>query len=311
MGEENLRLAVTSSQLSSEDEDFLAAKSNILATAFLVKRSVKGIDYYFVPYGPVLGKIKRKAAFSLLLSKITSLAKENGVAFLRLEPKIPLDNYLTIAPVDDTAQAQDTLVMDISKDKRELLANMKSKWRYNIRLAKKKGVKIKQAETVEEIDEFWRLLKQNSIDNDFSIHSKQYYSKQLEVLSSYNMEELLLAKKDGKIIAANLVAYYGPTSYYLHGAMDRSFSKYMASHLLQWQAILRARKKDCRYYDFFGMVPKTAAKDHPWQGFSRFKKGFAPGTRVTHYPGAYFLPINQPKYFLFKSMKKIKNYFDL
>jgi lipid II:glycine glycyltransferase (peptidoglycan interpeptide bridge formation enzyme) len=59
------------------------------------------------------------------------------------------------------------------------------------------------------------------------------------------------------------------------------------------------------------MVPKTAAKDHPWQGFSRFKKGFAPGTRVTHYPGAYFLPINQPKYFLFKSMKKIKNYFDL
>ncbi len=311
MGEQTLRLAVTSSQLSSESQDFLAAKSQVLGTLLLVKREAKSFNYWYAPYGPVLGQIKTEKTFSQLISKTYSLAKERNIDFLRLEPKLPLDNYLTIPAVDDTAQAQHTLIVDISKEEKEIMAEMKSKWRYNIRLAKKKGVRIKQAETVEEIGEFWKLLKQNSIDNSFSTHSKEYYYRQLEILSGQDMEVLLLAKKGKKTVAANLIGFYGPTAYYLHGAMDREYSNLMAPHLLQWQAIKLAKKRGCTRYDLFGIAPPKASKDHPWQGFSRFKKGFAPETKITSYPGAYFIPISSLKYLAYKSVKKVKNYFDL
>lgn len=311
MGEDCLKLAIVSSQLSSENEDFLAAKSQILGTILLVKRTVKSINYWYAPYGPVLSEFKTEKVFSLLMAGAQQRAKQKGIDFIRLEPKLSLDNYLTIPPVDDTAQAQNTLIVDIDREEREILAQMKSKHRYNIRLSDKKGVKVSRAETVEDIDHFWQLLKQNSIDNNFSIHSKDYYQKQLDILSENDMEILLLAKKDKKVIGANLIGFYGPTAYYLHGAMDREHSNLMASHLLQWRAIQLAKERGCQNYDLFGIAPPDSEKDHPWQGFSRFKKGFAPETKITSYPGAYFLPYNQAKFMLYRSLKRVKNIFDL
>jgi len=311
IGEETIRLAVTSSELSSDSQDFLAAKSQVLGVMLLVKREAKFFNYYFAPYGPVLGEIKMKDTFGQLMAKSYQLCRDNNIDFIRLEPKLSLDNYLTVRPVDDTAQAQHTLIIDIDKEEKEIMANMKSKWRYNIRLAEKKGVRIKQAETVEEIGEFWELLKQNSIDNSFSTHSKEYYHRQLEILSGEDMEVLLLAKKGKKTIAANLVGFYGPTAYYLHGAMNRQYSNLMAPHLLQWHSIKLAKDRGCKNYDMFGIASPSVKKDHPWQGFSRFKRGFAPETQITSYPGAYFIGINQAKFAAYKSIKKVKNYFDL
>jgi lipid II:glycine glycyltransferase (peptidoglycan interpeptide bridge formation enzyme) len=154
-------------------------------------------------------------------------------------------------------------------------------------------------------------LSQGSEDNDFTTHPKDYYYKQFEILSEAGMEDLVLAKKDKKIIAANLVGYYGDEAYYLHGAMDRDFRKLMAPHLLQWHSILFAKEKGCTRYNFWGVAPPNSTKNHPWRGFTRFKKGFSPDTEVTVYPGSYYIGYNRPKFLAFKSVKKVKKWLDL
>ena len=182
-GEEILRLAITSSQFS-KGQEFLEAKSEMLATMLLIKRSLGSkIAYYYAPHGPILAPDQTKEALELLLKKTEEQARENGIAFLRLEPKLNLDQYLNIEPESDTVQAQYTLILDISPPPEDILKQMKSKHRYNIRLAKRKGVKISKAETIQEIDRFWQLMEQGSDENQFQTHPKDYYLKQFEILS--------------------------------------------------------------------------------------------------------------------------------
>jgi len=310
-GEDILRLAVTSSKLS-DGQNFLEAQSKVLGAMFLVKRSLtQKMAYYYAPHGPILASGQIKEVLPLLLERVEKEARKNKIAFLRLEPKINLDQYLGITPEPDTIQAQYTLILDISPPAKEILKGMKPKHRYNIRLAKRRGVKVAKAETVQEIDRFWQLLEQGAEDNQFQVYPKDYYLKQFEVLSESNMEDLFLARKNKKIIAAILVGYFGRSAYYLHGAMAREYRSLMAPHRLQWEAILAAKERGCTEYNFWGVAPPKARSDHPWQGFTRFKRGFAPQTKPTIYPGTYYLPYNRLALTGFKMLKKAKKWLDL
>lgn len=309
-GEEILRLAVTSSRLS-KGQEFLEAKSEMLAAMLLIRRPLaKKMGYFYAPHGPILAPGQTKEALDLLLKKAEEETRKKRIAFLRLEPKLNLDQYLGIEPESDTIQAQYTLILDISPLPKEILKQMKTKYRYNIRLAKRKGVRVTKAETVQEIDRFWQLMEEGSGENQFQTHPKDYYLKQFEILSESGMEDLFLAKKDDQIIAAILVGYFGQTAYYLHGALDRDYRDLMAPHRLQWEAILAAKERGCLEYNFWGVTPPSAKPDHPWQGFTRFKLGFAPETKLTVYPGTYYLPYNWPALVAFKALKKTKKWLD-
>jgi peptidoglycan pentaglycine glycine transferase (the first glycine) len=309
-GEEIIRLGVVSSQFS-EGEEFLEAESKMIGAMLLIKRQLpRGASYFYSPHGPILSTDQTKEALTALLRKAEAEARKRSVAFLRLEPKINLNQELGSKPDPETIQARHTLILDISPPIKKILQQMKSKHRYNIRLAKRKGIKIVKAETVQEIDDFWRLLTQGQTDNNFQAHPKHYFQKQFEILSGLGMEDLLLAQKDGQTVAAILVGYFGRTAFYLHGAMARQHRRLMAPHYLQWQAILNAREKGCQEYNFWGVAPPDAKDNHPWQGFSRFKFGFAPNTKVTNYPGTYYIPYNTPAFWAFKALKKAKKWLD-
>jgi len=309
-GEEVYRLAVTSSELSNSQE-FLQAESKILGAMLLIKRkAMNRINYYYCPHGPVLSPDSPKKTLELLLSAVEARAKKDKVAFLRIEPKMELGQYLNINPEPESIQAQYTLIIDISAEPEDILKKMKSKHRYNIRLAKRKGVTVKKADTVEEIDRFWQLMKENMAENEFQAHPKDYFATQLESLSEAGMEDLIIAKKGKKVIAANLIGYFGDTGYYLHGALDREHRNLMAPHLLQWEAILAAKEKGCTKYNFWGVAPPDAKDNHPWQGFTRFKKDFDPQAKVTSYPGTYYLPYNPMLFASFNSLRKVKKWLD-
>ena len=309
-GEKILRLGVVSSQLS-EGEEFFQAESKMIGAMLLIRHKLsRGASYFYAPHGPILAPGQPKEVLTALLEKAEAEARKESVAFLRLEPKINLNQELKTEPDPETIQARHTLILDISPPIKQILQQMKSKHRYNIRLAKRKGVKIVKAETVQQIDDFWQLLSQGQEDNNFQTHPKDYFQKQFEVLSGLGMEDLFLAKKDGQVIAAILVGYFGPTAFYLHGAMARQHRNLMAPHYLQWQAIRTAKEKGCREYNFWGVAPPNAKENHPWQGFTRFKFGFAPNVKPTNYPGTYYVPYNIPAFLAFKTVKKVKKWLD-
>ena len=262
--------------------------------------------YFYIPKGPIFkGEDKEK------INELIELARSNSTGWIRFDPadekmlkaiKNITDLKIVKAPHD--VQPKQLFVIDISVPEEEILAKMKSKTRYNIRLAEKKDIKIKTGK--EYLEDFLRLTKVMARRQGIIPHPDEYYRKMLEIIPE-NILKLYVAEYENKIIAANLMVFYGDTAIYLHGASDDEYRNMMAPHLLQWQAIWDAKKAGCRYYDFGGI--RTDEQNNTWAGITRFKLGFSPETKPTEFPGSYDIIINSRKYWLYRFMQKIKAIF--
>ena len=106
-----------------------------------------------------------------------------------------------------------------------------------------------------------------------------------------------------KVIAAGLVFDDKDTRYNLQGAQSEEGRKLHATGILTIQLILDAKEKGLKYFDFWGIAPEDAPANHPWAGFTNFKKTFA-GYEYDH-AGTYDLVINPIKYQLYLILRKI------
>jgi len=279
--------------------------------------------YFYIPRGPVMEISKSKCQISNQIPnpndkikenilELISLAKENGSGWIRIEPasseileaiKSNTQYKVTKAPHD--MQPRELFVIDITKSEEQLLSEMKPKTRYNIKVAQKHGVKILVKKN---IDEFIRLTQIMAKRQGIATHPGEYYKKMCEDCTCLKM---YLAEYEGKIIAANLIVFFGKTCTYLHGASDDQYRNVMAPFLLQWQQILDAKEAGCEKYDFGGV--KTWNMEHgtrnnnSWAGITRFKLGFSPETKSTEFPGAYDIIINPVRYWVYRRIQKLKS----
>ena len=293
--------------------------------------------YFYCPRGPVI-KIGVKSEFDsdsesnserLGMTNIIALAKKEKSGWIRIDPEndqvlelIKNNVSLPIKKAPHDMQPREILVMDIAKSEEELLTDMKSKTRYNIKLAEKKGVKISSSWNMEHatwnkkyINEFIRLIKLTEKRKGIKFHSANYYQKMLEVIPG-DILKLYVAEYNDNIIAANLIVFYGNTATYLHGATDDEYRNVMAPYLLQWQAIKDAKKAGYKFYDFGGVCSGPTASGHfgrersnrynAWSGITKFKTGFAPTTEPVIFPGSYDIIIDRKKYYLYRVIQKIK-----
>ena len=217
-------------------------------------------------------------------------------------------------------QPREIFVIDIKKTEAELLAEMKSKTRYNIRLAEKKGVIVKKISNDKNsrkyIDEFLRLTKIMAKRQRIAAHPEEYYRKMFETMPG-GILKLYIAEYKNEIVAANLVVFYSKVTTYLHGASDDKFKNLMAPYLLQWKQIKDAKLAGCEKYDFGGIktqnikhrkclsVGETGGKNS-WGGITRFKLGFSPNTLPVEFPGSYDIIVNGNKYRLYRALQKIR-----
>lgn len=277
------------------------------AMAQLMRRRLPlGQRYWYCPRGPI-GALPG-------LVQVPEIAK--GV-FLRFEPP-KLDPAVAIGmaaslKVADVQPGQ-TLVVDLTREPEALLAAMHEKWRYNIRLAERKGVRVYAAAAGDgsALDVFWDLLNETTERDRFRAHGKDHYRLLLETLSgdpasdgrTKPVARLVFAAHDGKVLAANLMVYFGTTATYLHGASSRERREVMAPHLLHWTAMTQAKAMGYADYDFWGVAPEKAGPEHPWAGITRFKRGF--GGRYVAYPGTYDLPVKRFWYTLYRLARRAR-----
>lgn len=289
-------------RLAVADKDWLAL-ALIIKHRLPLKKS-----YLYCPRGPIFThqslKDQNKKALQLLFRKIEQIAKEEKAVFLRLDPpfkeKKEEKQLIDLGFVKSSRdiQPKETIVLDIGKDEKELLAQMKPKTRYNIKLAQRKGVKVTISDNLKDIEVFLKILKKTSQRDKFRIHPDKYYQEMFSNLKNERMVELFLASYQNEIITANLVSFFGKRASYLHGALSYKHRRIMAPYLLQWQQILEAKKRGCQEYDFWGISPSR------WPGVTRFKQGF--GGRPISYLGTYDL-IYQPIWFrIYQLVRKLK-----
>lgn len=252
-------------------------------------------NYFYVP----------REEFS---GEIIKLAKKEKAGWIRIDPKNKnfLENIRAFKAPHDM-QPREVLVIDITKSVEELLGEMKSKTRYNLKLAEKKNVKVISKSvsqlTSNEVNEFLRLVKATAERKKIKFHPEDYYRKMIETINS-DMLSLYIAEYEGKTIAANLVVFYENTATYLHGATDDDYRNVMAPYLLQWQAIKDAKNKGFKFYDFGGV--KTGDKSN-WIGITKFKLGFSPNTKIIEFPGSWDIVVNPARYWAYRSIQKLKS----
>lgn len=197
-------------------------------------------------------------------------------------------------------QPPDTTQVDLTKSEEEILAAMKNKWRYNIKLAQKKGVQIEKTSgnalnLSDFVDIFYDLYKLTSERDGIAMHAKAYYKDLLE-LSAQNggaggdvpQVNLYIAKHEGDNLGAIMTLFSKDEAVYLYGCSSNTKRNLMPNFLLQWTAMQDAKAYGSRYYDMYGMPP-TDDPGHPMHGLYLFKTGF--GGRNVHRVGSYDVPL--------------------
>jgi peptidoglycan pentaglycine glycine transferase (the first glycine) len=177
-----------------------------------------------------------------------------------------------------------TIVLDLTPDEDTLLANMKEKWRYNIRLAGRKGVQIRVAETVEDVEQWYGLLQTTSIRDRFGIHTLEYYRRAWQIFAPRKQARLLLAQYNGQLLAGIFVGLMSKQAVYLYGASSNEQRQLMPNYLLQWEAIRWAKQAGATTYDFWG-IPDTDNQSESMAGVYRFKSGW--GGSIVRFSGNY------------------------
>ncbi len=236
----------------------------------------------YVPRGPV----STEAA-----QTVGQVAQKEGLSALRVEPQTKevleaLRKTYTVVKSPFDVQPREFLLMDIAQTEEELLKTMKSKWRYNIRLAEKKNVEVSATRDPQDVAAFLDLMQQTAARKSIRFHPKAYYAKFLEFFAE-DVCQLFVAKRNGVVLAGSLLVIYENTAYYLHGGSSDAGRNVMAPHLLQWRQIQYAKMRDCTQYDFGGVAIQHQPKNKDWSGITRFKQGFAPTTKSILLPGAY------------------------
>lgn len=208
-------------------------------------------------------------------------------------------------------QVPDTVVLPLEDDPEQLLASMKPKWRYNIRLAQKKGVEVVK-EGEEALSVFQKLYEETAKRDEIAIHEASYYKALFSVAADFRAESKLpldlsvwTAKYEGKPLAAIITLFFKKHATYLYGASSNENRNLMPAYALQWSAILAAKEAGCVDYDFFG-IPPTDDPNHPMAGLYFFKTGF--GGRIVHRIGAIDYPVAPLVYKCFRFAERLRLY---
>jgi len=204
-------------------------------------------------------------------------------------------------------QPPDSVVLDIHRNDDEILAGMKTKWRYNIRLSAKKGVTV-ASEGAASLGEFYTLYETTAARDHIAIHPRSYYER-LFALEPSNPAEprpdirLWIARYEGQALAAIITVYYGSEATYLYGASSDQHRNLMPAYALQWAAIRAARESGCTTYDFYG-IPPVDDPAHAMSGLYRFKTGF--GGEIRHYAGAWDFVLLPATYAAFRLAERVR-----
>ncbi len=286
------------------------------AAAQVMVHTIRGRwSYWYIPRGPEfhdgIDDDTMMRAGRALIDQIESDAEAGGALFLTIEPAILHDKgklvrMMRVGRRCETVsfiQPQDTELLDLTQTEKELLQAMHHKTRYNIRLAQRKGVQVRQTHAAADIEHFIRLTSDTAARDAITTHHAEYYRTMISTLGDGPLS-LFVADYQGSVIAANIVMQVGDTMTYLHGASSNQHRNVMAPHLLQWEHIKHAKAHGLRWYDFWGVGSERAGTKKRWAGITRFKRGFG-GTPVS-YVGACNLILRPGWYTLYKIMRRIK-----
>lgn len=295
----------------------MVLQRQVLRNGFAARLSI-----LYSPKGPLLDW-SNEFMRSRVLDDLQSFAKRQEAIFLKMDPDVVLGTGVPSGENDvvdhngqavmsmlkrrrwkyssDQIQFRNTVFIDLTPSAEEMLARMKQKTRYNIRLAEKKNAMLRVG-TQEDLPMLYRMYAETSVRDGFVIREEGYYKTVWEMFMRSNAEGLedsqvstlprthipicepLIAEVNDEPVAAIFVFYFAGRAYYVYGMSRDLHREKMPSYLLQWEAMKRAKAKGCTVYDLWGAPEVFDDSDSLW-GVYRFKEGL--GGQVVRTLGAW------------------------
>ena len=320
-----------SNQLSVTSEQSPVAAAMVLKRTIPVGGFAKKMCVLYVPKGPLM-EWNNAALRARVLDDLQGFARRQGAIFVKIDPDVVLgtgvpgseeaveDNGGQAVMSDltrrgwifssDQIQFRNTILIDLSLSEEELLARMKQKTRYNVHLVEKKGVTVRPG-ALADLLMLYKLYAETSVRDGFVIRDENYYhtvwqtfmhnapsaiGDRPSAISHQPFAEPLIAEFEGQAVAAIFVFYFAGRAYYLYGMSRDAHREKMPNHLLQWEAMRRAKAAGCKAYDLWGAPDVFDESDSIW-GVFLFKKGL--GGQVVRTLGAWDYPASRLLYKLY------------
>jgi lipid II:glycine glycyltransferase (peptidoglycan interpeptide bridge formation enzyme) len=273
----------------------------------LFRELLLGFSLAYIPKGPV------GVDWADLWSEVDAACRQRRAVFLKVEPDDWEDQFaaedalrgLGFKSSIHNLQPPRTAVIDISDSEDEILARMKQKTRYNIRLAGRKEVLV---EPSDDLSAFTALMAVTGERDAFGVHAPEYYRRAYELFHPLGMCELFIASYQGQPLAGIMVFARGERAWYFYGASNNIERNRMPAYLVQWEGIRWAKEKGCKTYDLWGIPDAdeetledqfTDRSDGLW-GVYRFKRGF--GGEVRRAAGAWDKVYNRLAYWGYQQL---------
>lgn len=246
-----------------------------------------------------------------VLEYIYQYGKSHNVIFMKMEPYVEKSDATiiqnqkyTLRPSPHPLFPNWSISLDLRPSEEELLKNMKSKTRYNIKLAQKKGVTIREESDEEGFNTFSKLYFETCKRQKYHGHTPGYHKIIWENLKD-SMAHILIAYYEEIPLAAYELFYFNKKFYYPYGGTSIQHRNVMAANLLMWEAIRLGKKLGAETFDMWGALGPQYDENHPWAGFTKFKEGY--GGKFTEYAGSYDLIINSGQYALYNLLHKARS----
>jgi peptidoglycan pentaglycine glycine transferase (the first glycine) len=247
-----------------------------------------GFTFAYVPKGPVgpdwpalwpvLDQVCRGRRAIILKVEPDAWEPADRAEPARADAQLPAV-FTGFASGADPIQPRRTVVISLAGTEQDWLARMKQKTRYNIRLAEKKGVVVRESQ---DLEAFYRLMQVTGQRDGFGVHNLDYFRRAHALFQAQGMCALLVAEYAGRPLAGLMVFARGTRSWYFYGASNDEERSRMPAYLLQWEAMRWAKARGCTEYDLWGVPDEdettleasfNARSDGLW-GVYRFKRGF-------------------------------------
>jgi lipid II:glycine glycyltransferase (peptidoglycan interpeptide bridge formation enzyme) len=263
----------------------------------------------YVPKGPILN-YSDDALVDHVLADLEAVARRMRALFIKIDPEVevgtPKSNRLLASlrrhgwrRSEEEIQFRNTILIDLTPTLDDLLMGMKSKWRYNVRLAKRKGVTVRRG-TSDDLPLLYEMYEETANRSGFVIRPEAYYRDAWGSFIEKGLAQPFIAEVEGEPVAMVIIYRFGERAIYMYGASRTVHRDKMPNNLLQWKAIQWAKKRGCAIYDMWGAPDELDESDPMW-GVYRFKKGF--GGEFVEHIGAWDYPASRFGYSVYRVAK--------
>jgi peptidoglycan pentaglycine glycine transferase (the first glycine) len=243
-----------------------------------------------------------KKAVRTFFEGVRAVARREGAHTVKIEPEVleqqqdvkDLLGEIGFHKARYDLNLKTTLVADLSLPEEELLARMKGRTRYNVRLAARKGVEVVEPEFEEAWETFYEWMKATSERKEDYVlrRSRDYLHGVMREMHDAGQGHLFFAEHEGTPLAGMYVFTFGEKYWYMYGASSNEKRNLKPNYLLQWEVMRWARQRGLTHYDMVG-VPKPEELDESsslWNVY-KFKEGF--GGEIVDSLGCFDLPVRK------------------